>query len=112
MPAIAETPRVTVRFSFAFSSADDNASERVNAKPPVTVRLIVPEKPLMLVKVIAELPAFPWVRSNEAMEVWIVNPETVTLRLTDRTRLLFVPLMATLYTFGAVDWDAETVTLA
>ncbi len=108
----AENARVTVRFSFAFSGTDDGVSERVKAEPPVTVRFIVPEKPLMLVNVTVELPAAPWVRLNEALEIWIVNPETVMLRSTERTRVLFVPVTVTPYTFGAADWDAEIVTEA
>lgn len=101
-----------MRFSFAVSGADDSASERVKAELPVTARFIVPEKPLMLVNVMLELPAAPWARLNEALEVWIVNPETVMLRLTDRTRVLFVPATVTLYNLGAADCDAEILTEA
>ena len=52
---------------------------------------------------VVELPAAPRVRLKEALEVSIVNPEIIMLRLTDRTRVLFVPITVTPYAFGAVD---------
>ncbi len=65
----AENARVTVRFPSAFNRADDGESKRVRAELPVTVRFIVPEKPLMLAKVIIELLVEPCVMLRETREV-------------------------------------------
>jgi len=101
-----------VRFLFAIRDASDGVRECVKAELPVTARFIIPVKPLTLVNVIVEFPLEPCIKSNEALEVLIANPEIVMLRLTDRTRVLFVPVTVTLYALGAADCDAEIVTEA
>lgn len=105
----AESVRVAVRLAFAFSRAIDGVSERVKAALPLTVRFIIPAKSLILVEVIVKLFEAPCIRLSDAVEGWIVNPETVTIILTDRTLLLFVPVTFTSYTFGATSWDAKIV---
>ena len=67
--AFAENDRVAVRFSFALSGADSGVIDGVKAELPVTVRLIVPEKPLMLAKVIIELLVEPCVMFSETRDV-------------------------------------------
>ncbi len=65
----AENARVIVRFSFAVNGADDGVSERLKAELPVTVRFIVPEKPLMLARVTVELLVEPCVMFSGTREV-------------------------------------------
>ncbi len=67
MLVFVENTRATVKELFGFRTLEDWLSDLAKAEEfPAIVRMIVPEKPLMLAKVIVDLPVEPCVKLNEA----------------------------------------------